>query len=344
MNAILGVFYHAVGGFASGSFYLPFRNVKQWSWESAWIVGGVASWIIVPWVMGSITVHGLVPSITSADSNTLFWTYFFGVLWGIGGLTFGLTMRYLGISLGMAVALGYCSAFGTLVPPIWDGKIDMLLYTSTGHYTLGGVALCLVGIAVCGWAGVLKERELNPAQQKATVAEFNLKKGIIVATISGILSACFAFALTAGKPIAKMAVTNGTDPLWQNNAIYPVLMFGGFTTNFIWCMILNRRNRSFGDYTDSQTPLLRNYIWAMLAGTTWYFQFFFYGMGDNYLPDGIRFAGWTMHMAFIITFSTLWGLVLWEWRGASRRTYSVVFAGLLLIVLSTVLIGLGTQA
>lgn len=344
MNAILGVFYHAVGGFASGSFYLPFRNVKQWSWESAWIVGGVASWIIVPWVMGGLTVNGLVPSITSADSNTLFWTYFFGVLWGIGGLTFGLTMRYLGISLGMAVALGYCSAFGTLVPPIWEGKTDLLLHTRTGHFTLGGVAMCLLGIAVCGWAGILKERDLNPEQQKATVAEFDLRKGIIVATISGILSACFAFALTAGRPIAQLAVTHGTDPLWQNNAIYPVLMFGGFTTNFIWCMILNRRNRSFGDYTDSQTPLLRNYIWALLAGTTWYFQFFFYGMGDNYLPDNIRFAGWTMHMAFIITFSTLWGLALWEWRGASRKTYSVVFAGLFLIVLSTVLIGLGTQS
>ena len=344
MNAIWGVFYHAVGGFASGSFYLPFRKVKQWSWESAWIVGGAASWIIVPWVMGSLTVKGLVPSITSVGIDTLLWTYFFGVLWGIGGLTFGLTMRYLGISLGMAVALGYCSAFGTLIPPIWEGKFDLLLHTRTGHFTIGGVAMCLCGIAVCGWAGTLKERELNAEQQKATVAEFNLRKGVIIATVSGILSACFAFALSAGRPIAQQAVTHGTNPLWQNNAIYPVLMFGGFTTNFIWCMILNRRNRSFGDYTNSQTPLLRNYIWAALAGTTWYFQFFFYGMGDNYLPDGIRFAGWTMHMAFIITFSTLWGLILWEWRGASRRTYAVVFTGLLIIVLSTVLIGYGTQS
>lgn len=343
MGSFLGVFFHALGGFASGSFYLPFRKVKQWSWESAWIVGGVASWIIVPWLMGSLTVKELVVSITTTAIDTLGWTYFFGVLWGIGGLTFGLAMRYLGISLGMAIALGYCSAFGTLIPPIWDGRFNELISTRTGIFTLAGVAVCLLGIAVCGRAGMMKEKELSGEQKKATIAEFDLKKGIVVATISGILSACFAFGLAAGKPIALKAVEFGTDPLWQNNAIYPVLLLGGFTTNFIWCMILNKRNNSFGDYTNSQTPLSRNYLWAMLAGTTWYFQFFFYGMGDNYLSGDLRFAGWTMHMAFIITFSTLWGLLLKEWAGASSKTFMVVYIGLFLIVFSTVLIGLGSS-
>lgn len=343
MTAILGVLFHALGGFASGSFYLPFRNVKGWSWESAWIVGGLASWIIVPWVMGSLTVHHMVDSIMGADITTLGWTYFFGVLWGIGGLTFGLSMRYLGISLGMAVALGYCSAFGTLVPPIWEGRFNELLTTRTGQFTLAGVVVCLIGIAICGLAGFKKEGELNEEQQKATVAEFDLRKGIGVATVSGILSACFSFGLTAGHPIAVLAVKNGTDPLYQNNAIYPVLLFGGFTTNFIWCMVLNTRNKTFGDYLDTTKLLKNNYLWAILAGTVWYFQFFFYGMGDTYLGDSFRFAGWTLHMAFIITFSTLWGLVLHEWRGSSPSTLRIVYTGLGIIILSTVLIGMGSQ-
>ena len=343
MSAILGVFFHALGGYASGTFYIPFRRVKGWSWESAWIVGGVASWIIVPWVMGWITVNNPVGAITSAEPATLGWTFLFGLLWGIGGLTFGLSMRYLGISLGMAVALGYCSAFGTLIPPLYEGRFGELLHTRSGLFTLAGVAVCLIGIAVCGRAGFRKENELDAEQQKATIAEFSLRKGIAVATVSGILSACFAFGLTAGKPIALLAVKGGTNPLFQNNAIYPVLLLGGFTTNFIWCMMLNRRNKSFGDYTASNTPLRRNYLWAILAGTTWYFQFFFYGMGDTYLGDEFRFAGWTLHMAFIITFSTLWGLALHEWRGASPTTYRVVYAGLALIILSTVLIGMGSQ-
>ncbi|WP_080238635.1 L-rhamnose/proton symporter RhaT [Spirosoma rigui] len=343
MSAILGVFFHALGGYASGTFYIPFRRVKGWSWESAWIVGGVASWIIVPWLMGWITVSNPVAAITGADTATLGWTFLFGLLWGIGGLTFGLSMRYLGISLGMAVALGYCSAFGTLIPPLYEGRFDELLSTRSGLFTLAGVAVCLLGIAVCGRAGFMKENELDADQQKATIAEFNLRKGIAVATVSGILSACFAFGLTAGKPIADLAVSGGTNPLFQNNAIYPVLLLGGFTTNFIWCMILNRRNRTFGDYASAKAPLRSNYMWAILAGTTWYFQFFFYGMGDTYLGDEFRFAGWTLHMAFIITFSTLWGLALHEWKGASKATYRVVYIGLGLIIFSTILIGMGSQ-
>ena len=343
MAAILGVFFHALGGYASGTFYIPFRRVKGWSWESAWIVGGVASWIIVPWLMGWLTVSNPVGAISGAEPATLGWTFLFGLLWGIGGLTFGLSMRYLGISLGMAVALGYCSAFGTLIPPLYEGRFDELLSTRAGLFTLAGVAVCLLGIAVCGRAGFRKEGELDAEQQKATIAEFNLRKGIAVATVSGILSACFAFGLTAGKPIAQLAVQGGTNPLFQNNAIYPVLLLGGFTTNFIWCMVLNQRNRSFGDYTASGTPLRSNYLWAILAGTTWYFQFFFYGMGDTYLGDEFRFAGWTLHMAFIITFSTIWGLALHEWKGASRTTLRIVYTGLGLIIFSTILIGMGSQ-
>lgn len=343
MVAILGVFFHALGGYASGTFYIPFRRVKGWSWESAWIVGGVASWLIVPWLMGWLTVSNPVGAILGAEPATLGWTFLFGLLWGIGGLTFGLSMRYLGISLGMAVALGYCSAFGTLIPPLYEGRFNELLSTRAGLFTLAGVVVCLLGIALCGRAGFMKENEVDAHQQQAIIGEFNLRRGIAVATVSGILSACFAFGLTAGKPIADLAVQGGTNPLFQNNAIYPVLLLGGFTTNFIWCMILNRRNQSFGDYTAQNTPLRSNYLWAILAGTTWYFQFFFYGMGDTYLGDEFRFAGWTLHMAFIITFSTIWGLALHEWKGASRTTLRVVYTGLGLIILSTVLIGMGSQ-
>ncbi len=344
MSALLGVFFHALGGYASGTFYIPFRRVKGWSWESAWIVGGLASWIIAPWVMGWLTVHNLTGTLSLADWPTLGWTFAFGLMWGIGGLTFGLSMRYLGISLGMAVALGYCSAFGTLIPPIWEGHLDTLLHTRPGMFTLAGVGICLLGIAVCGWAGFRKEQELNPQEQQATVAEFNLRKGIAVATVSGILSACFAFGLTAGHPIALLAVGQGTNPLYQNNAILPVLLLGGFTTNVVWCLILNWRNKSFGDYTAKSNPLKNNYSWAMLAGTIWYFQFFFYGMGDTYLGAEFRSAGWTLHMAFIIIFSTLWGLYLNEWKGARPATYRVVYVGLALIILSTIIIGIGSQA
>lgn len=342
MNAIFGIIFHFIGGFASGSFYIPYKNIKEWKWETGWIIGGVASWIIAPWLFGFITVQELIPSIQSADSETIFYTMLFGVLWGFGGLTYGLTMRYLGVSLGVAVALGFCAAFGTLIPPIYEGRFGELVSTSSGQITLAGVVLCVVGIFVCGKAGMMKENELDTKAKQETVKEFNLKKGLFVGTFCGVMSACFAFGLAAGAPIAAQAEANGTDPLFKNNAILPVLLIGGFATNFVWCMILNFKNKSFGDYTDSKTPLKSNYLWAMLAGVTWYFQFFFYGMGQSKLGKSLDFASWTLHMAFIILVGTLWGLFYKEWKGASAATMRVLYLGLFIIILSSAFIGMGS--
>ena len=349
MGVILGIIFHFIGGFASGSFYVPFRRVRGWSWESAWIVGGMFSWLIVPFVAATLTVPDFMGIIRSTDGSTLFWTYFFGLLWGIGGLTFGLSMRYLGMSLGMSVALGYCSAFGALVPSMYyainpvAGKVGIgeMFASSGGQLILFGVLVCLAGIAICGRAGMLKERELDDAAKKEGVAEFNLVKGLIVATISGILSACFNFGIEAGKGMAHVAVERGANPLFQNNVIFVVLLWGGLTTNFLWCMLLNTRNKSFGDYRNAKSPLLSNYGWAALAGTTWFLQFFFYGMGESKLGNGA--SSWILHMAFIILISSAWGLFLKEWKGVSRRTFATVIAGIGVILLSVLLVGWGNS-
>ncbi len=349
MGVILGIIFHFIGGFASGSFYVPFRRVRGWSWESAWIVGGMFSWLIVPFVAATLTVPDFMGIIRSTDGSTLFWTYFFGLLWGIGGLTFGLSMRYLGMSLGMSVALGYCSAFGALVPSMYyainpvAGKVGIgeMFASSGGQLILFGVLVCLAGIAICGRAGMLKERELDDAAKKEGVAEFNLVKGLIVATISGILSACFNFGIEAGKDMAHVAVERGANPLFQNNVIFVVLLWGGLTTNFLWCMLLNTHNKSFGDYRNAKSPLLSNYGWAALAGTTWFLQFFFYGMGESKLGNGA--SSWILHMAFIILISSAWGLFLKEWKGVSRRTFATVIAGIGVILLSVLLVGWGNS-
>src|SRR3954454_15020620 len=181
-NPALGVFFHWLGGLASGSFYVPYRGVKRWSWETYWLVGGIFSWIVAPWVLASALTNSLVQTLRDAPASTLFWCYVFGVLWGLGGLTFGLTMRYLGMSLGMAMVLGYCAAFGTLMPPIFSGEFfTTVLGTRSGIVVLIGIAVCLVGIAVAGLAGSLKEREMSHEEKRATIREFNLKKGILVA-------------------------------------------------------------------------------------------------------------------------------------------------------------------
>jgi L-rhamnose-H+ transport protein len=337
----LGVFLHAVGGFAAGSFYIPFKKVRNWAWESYWLVGGVFSWIIMPWVIAAVTIPQLSSLFGRVPVASLIWSYIFGVLWGIGGLTFGLSMRYLGMSLGYAIALGFCAAFGTIIPPIFSGEFTDLVTNVSGLVILGGVLLCLAGIAVCGWAGISKERELSTEQKRASIKEFDFLRGLLVAIFAGVMSSCMAFGIAAGQPIATLAVEHGVRPLWQNSPVLVVVLAGGFTTNFIWCLILNIRNRSAKDYLNaSQAPLAANYFFSALAGITWYLQFMFYGMGTTKMGK-YNFSSWTLHMAFIIVFSNIWALLLREWKGASRRTLTIVICGILVVVLSTVLIGAG---
>jgi len=173
-NHVLGVFFHWLGGLASGSFYVPYRGVKFWSWETYWLAGGFFSWIIAPWILAGFMTRDLTTVLSEAPPNTLMWCYIFGAMWGAGGLTFGLTMRYLGMSLGMAVALGYCAAFGTLMPPIFNGTfMSQVAGTESGRVILFGVAVCLIGIAIAGIAGISKEREMSEEKKKEAIKEFN---------------------------------------------------------------------------------------------------------------------------------------------------------------------------
>jgi len=347
MQVILGVIFHLIGGFASGSFYMPYKKVRQWSWESFWIIGGLFSWLIVPPLAALLTVPGFSDIISQTGSSTLFYTFFFGVLWGFGGLTYGLGVRYLGMSLGNSVVLGFCSAFGALVPSLYynffpaPGKTTFndLLYTGWGRIVFAGVLLCLLGIYICGRAGMMKEKELPDEEKKKSVSEFNIAKGLIVAVFSGIMSACFNFGIEAGKPMAEAAVASGMNPLFQNNVAYVVLLWGGLTTNLIWCLLLNFKNKSFGDYTNQKTPLLKNYLFSATAGTIWFLQFFFYGMGESKLGNGA--SSWILHMAFIILVANMWGVVLKEWKGVSSKTKTTITIGIVIIITSVILVGYG---
>ncbi|HID21090.1 MAG TPA: rhamnose/proton symporter RhaT, partial [Planctomycetaceae bacterium] len=270
------------------------------------------------------------------------WAILFGMLWGLGNLTFGLSVRYLGMALGYAVALGFCMTFGTLIPPVFQGKVGQIVSSASGLTILAGVAACLGGIGLCGLAGMRKEEELTEAEKQESVGEFALGKGFAVATMAGVLSACFAFGLAAGEPIADVSKAMGTEPVFSNNAVLVVILVGGFVSNAAWCVLLNVRNRSGGDYLSG--PLvrqLRNYVLSALGGVIWYGQFFFYGMGTTKLGEKYGFSSWSIHMAFIIVFSNLWGLYFHEWRGTSRKTQGLVWAGLLTLIGSTMVIGYG---
>lgn len=357
MQAIFGVIFHFIGGFASGSFYIPYKKVKGWAWESFWIVGGIFSWLIVPPVAAWLTIPNFTDIIAQTNGQILALTYFFGLLWGIGGLTYGLGVRYLGVSLGSTIILGLCAVFGSIIPSVYynffpkEGKdsFSMMLHSSWGQMVLLGIVICAIGIIICGKAGTLKEKELS--KNKTVVEEnkeYRFGLGIFVAIVSGVLSACFNFGIEAGKSMAdtaneawKALHPNAGNFLFQNNVIYIVILWGGLTTNFIWCMILNARNKTFSNYTDGQKPLLKNYIFSALAGTTWFLQFFFYGMGESKLGNGA--SSWILHMAFIILIANAWGLLLKEWKGVSKKAIYTVIAGIATIIISVLVVGYGNS-
>jgi len=378
-NPFLGVCFHWLGGLASGSFYVPYRGVKKWAWEVYWLVGGFFSWIIAPWTLAAIQTQDLVAVLREAPWGTIAWAYFWGAMWGLGGLTFGLTMRYLGMSLGMAVALSYCSAFGTLMPPLFNGTLVEKFSTQSGHWIGLGIIVCLLGIVVTGLAGMSKDREMPEEKKRETIKEFNFWKGILVATFSGVMSASFAYGLDAAAPIAQISALHGTTTLWTGLPKLCVVLLGGFTSNFIWCVLLNVKNRTGYQYFSpvlrrdppvregetiietavdapgeeivehlpgarpisiERVPMLGNYLFSALAGVTWYMQFFFYTMGETQMGQ-YKFSSWTLHMASIIIFSSLWGIALKEWRGSSSGTRVKLALGLAMLVASTVVVGYG---
>ncbi len=375
-NPFIGVIFHWIGGFASATNFVPFRRIKRWSWEIYWIIQGAAAWIIAPIVLATLFVPNLFGILHRAPASSLEYAFLCGALWGVGGLTFGLAIRYLGIALGYAIALGLCTVFGTLIPPIYDGSINAVMHERSGQIILLGVLLCVIAVAINGFAGLSKESEVTP-EEKAEAGEldFSFGKGIAVAVFAGIMSSFFAFGLKAGAPIGsiaklELAAAHRLD-LWQNLPVLVVVLWGGFLTNFIWSLVLILRNRSARQFLgapgnnpmrateisgqtlvdfdplESSTydriapkTLAANYFFAALAGVIWYFQFFFYSMGQTRMGK-YDFSSWTLHMASIIIFATLWGIVLNEWRGTSRRTKVLVTCGLLLLIGSTIIVGYG---
>jgi L-rhamnose-H+ transport protein len=375
-NPFIGVIYHWIGGLASASNFIPFRGIERWSWEIYWIIQGIAAWIVAPMVLALLLVPHLFAILHTAPSASIYYACFWGLMWGVGGLTFGLSIRYLGIALGYAIALGFCTAFGTLMPPIFSGQMSSILHETSGQVILAGVGVCMLAIAVSGLAGYSKEHEISSEDRaEAGERDFSFGKGLAVAIFAGIMSSCFAYGLAAGKPIAQIAqvrlLAEHRLDLWQNLPVLVVVLWGGFVTNFLWSLFLIVKNRSFAqfagapginpmgavDVTTAKSlgaeaalldlpmrltgrTLVKNYVLAALAGVIWYFQFFFYSMGQTKMGK-YDFSSWTLHMASIIIFATLWGMALKEWKGTSRRTKGLVAFGLFLLVGSTVVVGYG---
>jgi L-rhamnose-H+ transport protein len=340
-NPALGVLIFAIGGLAGAVFYLPFRKVRDWAWESYWLVYAVTGLLIVPLVLALTTSPNLVAVIQAAPRSELLYCYLCGAMWGVGGLTWGLMIRYLGVGLGLALGCGITSAAGTLVPRLLAGDIGRLFAPGAGIVSSLGVLVSLAGIVTVGFAGMSKERELPEAEKKKSVAEFSFSKGIRAALFSGLMSSAMGWGLVGGPSIQALAETTApvTSRTWSGMPVLVVVLLGGLTVNLAWCLFLNVRNKTTGDYAKGGAPLAGNFAFAAIAGAIWCSQFICFKTGEPAMGQ-TAYVGWALLMACQILFSSLIGaFFLGEWRATGRRTRTLLAVGLGLLILTAVLSG-----
>jgi L-rhamnose-H+ transport protein len=329
-----------VGAAAAASFYAPIEKVRKWSWETTWAVAGIFSWILLPITVSLMLLPHFVAFYAAIPHDVLLKAFLFGCMWGIGNVNYGLTMRYLGMSLGIGVAIGVTLVVGTLVPPIVHGQLGYLLTSRSGLFTIAGIVLALIGIAIVSWAGHQKEQRMGVRTE-----EFNVRKGLILAILCGIFSSGMSFAIDAAKPMALAAVHLGIKPLYSALPSYVIIMGGGALVNFAYCFVRLAYRKDISLRRDlSQTPgtLAKNSSMAACGGIMWYFQFFFYAWGAANIPAHLSFVSWMLHMSGYVLFGGLVGLALGEWKEARGRPVRLLWVGMIIIIAAANLVGLGT--
>ena len=342
MNILTGLLIIAVGSFGQSSSYVPIKKVKDWAWECFWLIQGIFAWLVFPALGALMAIPsgaslGEILAVSDSGGAVVAWKVMgYGALWGVGGLTFGLSMRYLGVAMGQSLALGTCSAFGTLIPALLKGEN---LFRGDGLILLIGVCIAIAGISVIGYAGSLRDKNMTEEEKRKAVKDFALKKGILIALLAGVMSACFSLGLEAGDPIIAKVKSLGANDLMAQNPVTLLVTIGGFCTNAVYCIYNNVKNQTGKQYLSvSGSVLTNNLLFCALAGVLWYSQFFGLGMGKSFLQDSpvmLAFS-WSILMSLNVLFSNVWGILLKEWKGSGQKTIVVLSIGLSLLVLSII--------
>lgn len=341
MKIISGILLIASGAFSAGSFAVPFGKIKGWPWETCWMIFSFGAYIFFPLLACLVFAPGFISVIRHTDSHTLLSVFFLGSVYGIGNLSFGLSLRYLGLSLGYALSLGLMLAIGTLIPPLIDGRMELMLQKEGGMLLIYGIITAGVGIALSAWSGILKDKQVSDAAKKAGINEFSLAKGIFASVLVGITGSAMSQGFERGMPLAEMAANQGVNKLFTMMPLMVVLLSGTFVTTLFWCGYLGLKNKTLSGYIklESVRTLVLNYLFGLLAGLLWFSQFILYGMGKSKMGP-FTFTSWGILMALTIVFAGAWGLIRKEWEGASIKAHGLMVLSLIIIIISSFMIGI----
>jgi L-rhamnose-H+ transport protein len=339
---LAGIGWHTLGAACAASFYAPIEKVKRWCWETTWAIAGLFSWILLPIGFTLLLLPDFRGFYAGFGTHLLLKVALFGAMWGVGNVSYGLTMRHLGMSLGIGVAIGVTLVVGTLVPPLMHHQGATLFHTQSGLFTMAGVVVALIGVAIVSYAGHQKEVQLG-----AEVKEFNVALGLTLAVLCGIFSSGFSFGLDAATPMRDAALRLGVSPLYARLPSYVFIMGGGAIVNMAYCFIRLAALERLSLRADLAQPtpvLLKNGLLAAAGGIMWYFQFFFYAWGEANIPVRLAYVNWMLHMSIYVLCGGLVGLALGEWKGVGSRPVRLLWAGVLVIIAAANLVGLGLKS
>lgn len=336
-----GILLISIGALMSGSFAIAFDKVRVWRWENYWLVFSLFAYIVIPLIISLIFVPDLLDVLSMVHTKTILWVALLGALYGAANITFGLSLRYLGLALGYALSLGLMMALGTLIPPMIDGRLAKLFQGSGGVILVCGIFVSLIGIGISAYAGYLKSRQSESSE--GVNSEFDIKKGVAAALFVGITGSSAALGIEQGMPIARASVDFGTDPLFADSAVFLILYGGSFITTLIWCLYLSIKNRNISSFVSPVgKTLARNYLFCAIAGALWYINYVFFGMGKSKMGE-FSFVAWGILMTLTIVFATIWGLYRGEWRGVCCKTRILMWIGLFVLIGASFLIGISSS-
>jgi L-rhamnose-H+ transport protein len=336
-NPIAGTGLHALGGISASTCYLPSNGTKNWSWGTFWIVQAMFAWLIMPAIIGWLTVPDFFNILTNAPAKPFWMAFALGAVYGFGGMSFGLAIKHIGYSLTYTIAIGISAVLGTIIPLMVFGGLTEYFNKPGGNIVLTGMIISIIGVSICGLAGFKKEKDYSALQN--TSLKFNMLTGLLLAIVGGVLSGVFNISLEFGQPIADMAAARGAGH-FEGNAKQIVSTMGCLVVNLVWFIIAGIREKTLKEFTSksgiSASGRIKNTLWSTLAGCLWAGQFFFYGLGHVRMGN-FQFVSWVIHMSMLIFFSYIVGVIMKEWKSVKRSTYVVLIIGLVILITSFVI-------
>lgn len=338
MSLFNGIFFHSVGAAGASLCYTPEKKVKNWSWQTYWLAQASICWLVLPILVAWITIPNLQAVLAEAPMSAARSSFIYGMLYGIGGTAFGMSIRYVGYSLTYAIAVGISCVVGTLLPPFMNGTLLTTLQGNGANYIISGITMGALGIVVCGIAGRKKEKLIESVGGGSN-SNFSFAKGLPLCILAGILSAFYGFALSEGAPIAAVAEKYGAGE-FKSNVVYIFSNTGAFVTTLFYCIYLHIKEGTLSQYTAAPKSLATNYLMSIITGVLWYFQFFFYGLGHVNLGK-YEFSSWAIHMILLVLFSVLTGIVLKEWKMCTRRILQILALAISILIAAVLLLTFG---